>query len=101
MLLPARWSRLAGGGLMVLGMRRLSRLRFQHLKQCLDIAEGKGECLLAASIAGDSGDMVGHQHTVVTDIVISADDLDEVYVAEVRPELLSEGHRALARNVSY
>src|ERR1700692_2854072 len=55
-----------------------SSFLIHHLDQGIDVAERVGECLIAASIAGDSRDMVGHQHAIVADVPIYADYLDEV-----------------------
>src|SRR5207245_10534436 len=59
-----------------------------HLDQRIDVAEGVGERLVAAGVAFDSGHVVRHQHSVVADLLVHTDHLDEVDVAVVGERFL-------------
>src|SRR5579862_8841215 len=63
--------------------RLLRILLMDQLQECLNIAEGEAERLRANGVSFDVRHMVGHDHPIVTDLLIDAHGPDHIHVAIV------------------
>src|SRR5437660_281976 len=73
----------------------LSALAVHQLDERLDVADGEGERLRALFVARDGGNVVGHDHPVVANLLVDAHRPDHVHVAVVREGLLEVEELAL------
>ncbi len=66
-----------------------------HLDERLDVAKAVGKSLLSARVSIDAGNVVGHQHTVISHLFVGANSADEIYVAVIGEGLLEVEKAAL------
>src|SRR5690348_1956358 len=66
-----------------------------HLDERLDVAKAIGKSLLSSRVPIDAGDVVGHQHAVISHLFVGTNSADKIYVAVVGKGLLKVEKAAL------